>query len=662
MNSCPTARLPKHRALFAAILLFCMFLLIFALPAAAAGQFLAEEVVLSRAERAYVAEKGVFRAAFVDKIAPLQYKDSRGNTKGISVMVLNEMALMSRFKVEYEAYDSVEEALDSGADIFLSMSERYSGEDLALTKPYLQSDTILFYHVSVDPNKLSGKKQVVIKGGALPAGIPESDLIFCHNREESFKAVETGRADYGYANAFSVAYYALQGGYKNIATIPQAKVDRSYSFAVAADNEILLSVLNKSINSINDTRLQILILEGASQVERNITFSTIVENYFAEIFAVTVLVVAALTISIGYSVHANRRLKEELSLTIEKEEEIRYLSFHDKLTGLYNRAYFEEELKKSDNKRQLPISVIMGDINGLKMTNDIFGHEAGDNLLKSAARALKNSCRPEDVIARYGGDEFAIILPGVSYKKALKICERISNTCHNTCNKIIPTSISLGCAAKETKNKILGEVLKQAEAVMYEQKMLEGRSVRSSIISALEVSLHEKDIETREHVTRMVDTATKAGKALGLSPDKISDLNLLARLHDIGKITIDDKILNKNGRLTAEEFEMVKKHSEAGYRIALSSLVLSNIAEDILHHHERWDGAGYPEGLKGEEIPLLSRIVSIADAYDAMTNDRPYRKAMDKTEALAELRRERGQQFDPALVPIFISVIENEGT
>ena len=256
-------------------------------------------------------------------------------------------------------------------------------------------------------------------------------------------------------------------------------------------------------------------------------------------------------------------------------------------------------------------------------------------------------------------DEFAIILPKTPYDLAVAMCVRLNKLCDLHCNELIPKSISLGCATKVTAGEDLQKVIKEAEDKMYKHKLLVSRSIRNLIITSLESSLHEKSIETVDHALRLVETTAKVGKKLGLLQNEMDDLNLLARLHDIGKITVDERILTKPGKLTDQERAEIRKHSEAGYRIAESSQILSNIAEYILFHHERWDGGGYPRGLKGKRIPLLARILALADAYDAMTNDRPYRKAMEKSAAMDELKKGSGKQFDPALVPLFISVIEN---
>ncbi|MEN6324743.1 MAG: PAS domain S-box protein [Syntrophomonas sp.] len=334
----------------------------------------------------------------------------------------------------------------------------------------------------------------------------------------------------------------------------------------------------------------------------------------------------------------------------QAEEDILYLSYHDKLTGLYNRTFFEEELKRISTNRQLPIGLIIGDVNGLKLVNDALGHLEGDKVIKQAAEILRKSCRQEDIICRWGGDEFIILLPKCDSRSTMMVYKRISASFIEINSLATKINISLGMAVQTSLDQDIKDVIKEAEENMYRNKLLESRSTRSSFIKTLEKALWEKSHETKDHCQRMQTMAYKIGKSLNLTDSELDELKLLAALHDIGKIAIPNSILDKPGELTPEEWETIKGHPETGYRIALSSPELASVAEAILHHHERWDGSGYPLGLKGNKIPLISRIIAITDAYDVITNGRPYKKAMSKEEALAEIRRCAGTQFDPNLV------------
>jgi len=337
-----------------------------------------------------------------------------------------------------------------------------------------------------------------------------------------------------------------------------------------------------------------------------------------------------------------------------KKEAIIYLSYHDRLTGVYNRAFFEEEAERLDTERQLPISLILGDVNGLKMTNDVYGHRIGDHLLVAIAKVLKESCRAEDLIARWGGDEFVILLPKTPGKVAEEICKRIRKGCNKVSIEHHALSISLGFSTKEKASESIMNVLQKAEDFMYKRKLLESKNMRTSIISSMKKTLHEKSHETEEHVDRINELTKKIGGILGLTENELNDLEVLSMLHDIGKVAINDSILMKPYELTDEEWIEIKKHPAIGYRIAQSAPELAQIAEYILSHHERWDGKGYPQGLMGESIPLLARILAVVDAYDTMLKDRPYRRALTHLEAKEELIRNAGKQFDPKIVQVFI--------
>jgi len=350
---------------------------------------------------------------------------------------------------------------------------------------------------------------------------------------------------------------------------------------------------------------------------------------------------------------------EDITERKRAEEQIRYLSFHDKVTGLYNRPYFDEEVQRLNTERQLPISVIMGDVNGLKLVNDAFGHQEGDKLLVQIGAILKECCRKEDVIARLGGDEFAIFLPRTNYRITMEIVERIREACHQASCDPIQLSIALGAVTKEDPQEDIQGVLKEAEERMYRCKLLESKGVRATMLSSLRRILFEKSHETEEHTQRIQKLALQIGRVCGLSESELDDLSLLSTLHDIGKIVIPEGIIIKPGNLSAEEWELIGKHPEIGYRIAGASPELAPIADAILAHHEWWDGTGYPRRLKEEEIPLISRIIAIVDAYDAMTQGRPYKDAVGEEESLQELQDKAGKQFDPLLTATFIKMMRS---
>lgn len=341
----------------------------------------------------------------------------------------------------------------------------------------------------------------------------------------------------------------------------------------------------------------------------------------------------------------------------EKQDQIEYLSFHDQLTGLYNRRFYEEELMRLDTTRNLPLTIIMGDVNGLKLINDSFGHAMGDELLKKAAEIIKAGARADDIVSRVGGDEFVIILPQTDAFEAEQIIKRIMNLAAKEKVGPIDVSVSFGLETKIDEAERIQEIFKKAEDQMYNQKLFESPSMRGKTIDTIIKTLYEKNQREEQHSQRVSKLCERMGKVYGLSEYKISELKTVGLLHDIGKIAIDENILNKPGKLTEDERYAINRHSEIGYRILNTVNEMSEIAGYVLAHHERWDGTGYPKGLKANEIPFESSIIAIADAYDAMTSDRSYSKALPKEAALKELTKNAGIQFNPELVQIFIEKV-----
>jgi diguanylate cyclase (GGDEF)-like protein len=346
-------------------------------------------------------------------------------------------------------------------------------------------------------------------------------------------------------------------------------------------------------------------------------------------------------------------------VTIRKnfEKRMRYFSFHDALTGLYNRAYFEEELKRLFGSREIQIGILLADVNGLKLVNDAFGHQAGDLLLKRVADILRLTCRKEDLIARWGGDEFIVLLANINIENLKELEKRIQEACLKDNNEPVPLSISVGYAIKEKRGTI-EELLKITEERMYRKKLDEGPFNRQRILDYLEDILEKISRENGKQIENMNILSNAFAQELGLSEHEKKQLNLLIRFHDLGKITISQDIINKTTELTPEEWESIKKHSEIGYRIANSSPELAPIAEAILAHHERWNGQGYPQNLEGEKIPLLARILAIVEAYDVMLRGSSYKTPLTEKQACQEIQDQAGYQFDPRLVENFLKLIQ----
>ncbi len=339
------------------------------------------------------------------------------------------------------------------------------------------------------------------------------------------------------------------------------------------------------------------------------------------------------------------------------EEQIKYLSFHDNFTGLYNRNYFDH--CKRDLLKVPVISVIMTDLNSLKLVNDTYGHYYGDQLIKEYAKLLKQSFKSTDMIFRWGGDEFIVILKNTEEAKSWELCNRLIKHCGETYVKNIPLSISVGISSK-LRGEEIDKAINEAEDKMYKNKLKESRRNKNLIMKTLLQTLSQKSYESTRHIERMSLIGKKFGQKLGLSSAELSRLETFIILHDIGQINIDSSLFAKGTTITDKEWEEIKKHPEVGYRITRTAEDFAYIAEEIYAHHERWDGKGYPRGLERESIPYLARILNIVDSYEVMSSGRPYKEKMSTEDSIEEIYKCAGKQFDPNLAGEFISFLREE--
>jgi len=343
-------------------------------------------------------------------------------------------------------------------------------------------------------------------------------------------------------------------------------------------------------------------------------------------------------------------------------DEIKFMSFHDYLTGVYNRRYFEEEFKRLNVPRNFPLAVVMGDINGLKLINDSFGHAEGDRVLIQAGEGIQQCLRTDDIVARLGGDEFGILFPSTNQEEVAELLKRIQKnlatlTKETESSTMGLLSITFGYSAQKTPEDSMDLLMNEAESFMNTRKRYDSRSLKSKTISIAMNTLFEKSPREKMHSERVGNIASSIAEWMGLSEEKVNLIRIAGYLHDIGKIGIPETVLNKKSKLNKQEWETMKLHAEKSWRILENTTDYKEISNIVLCHHEKWDGSGYPSGLGGEEIPMESRIITIADSYDAMTHERPYHHALTPEDTIAELKRCAGSHFDPVIVMLFVDRI-----
>lgn len=335
---------------------------------------------------------------------------------------------------------------------------------------------------------------------------------------------------------------------------------------------------------------------------------------------------------------------------------LEYLNTHDTLSGFYNRRYFEENVKSLDVRDNLPISVIYADVNGLKMTNDIFGHSQGDMLIINSSKILREACRGNDFIARLGGDEFVIVLPKTKAADAENIINRIKEELNKQPLGLLKNSISFGFDTKTKMSQDFSDVISNAENNMYKEKAMSKKNNSKETLDIIINALHQKSTRIKQHSITVKELCKKIGIEMNMSPTELKKLEQAAYLHDIGKITLVDRVLEKNMHDKVDT-ELVHQHAVVGFRILNLFDETLDLADVVYSHHEKWDGSGYPKGLKGNEIPVMARIIAIAEAYDALTNEFS-ENPLSKEEALKQIDSRAGKTLDPEITKLFINIMQ----
>lgn len=421
--------------------------------------------------------------------------------------------------------------------------------------------------------------------------------------------------------------------------------------------EELLNMRIQDINALEEKEVAALRLKALDKGQKYFTFPHRLKNG-------EIKIVDGYVSPIDYN---EKKVLFSIIFDVTKREEIakenEYLAYHDYLTGVYNRRYFEESFNRLTEDQNHTLSIIIGDINGLKLVNDSFGYLVGDELIKEVAKEIRLYVQNEDILARISGDQFAILIKDAKLEYVLGLnnllgekLEKFVNLSNNEKSEVY-MSVSFGCSMQSDEKNNLSDLYEEAETFLYKRKFYNNRSTRSNLVKGMMSTLFQKSEREQKHSERVSLYCESIAVSLGWDFDNVNKIRVAGKLHDIGKIGVSEEILNKEGKLNEAEWEMMKQHTIKGATILEETDEYSDMSNVVAAHHERWDGTGYPKGLKGEEIPIMARIIAVADAYDAMTEQRTYRSTLSKEKAIAELIKCSGTQFDPSIVSVFVNII-----
>jgi diguanylate cyclase (GGDEF)-like protein/PAS domain S-box-containing protein/putative nucleotidyltransferase with HDIG domain len=335
-----------------------------------------------------------------------------------------------------------------------------------------------------------------------------------------------------------------------------------------------------------------------------------------------------------------------------KQDEIRTLSVTDPLTTLPNRRYYEQAKEEMNKEPYYPLTLVLADVNGLKLTNDAFGHKAGDELLRRVSQVMRTTCRDEDIISRIGGDEFVLLLPQTDALHAQAIVKRINTALEKEKIRGIQLSVSFGYAVKDESEESYEDTFKVAEDVMYRNKLRESMTFKKQVINTLLSRLYEQEGGAEIHSKLVASLASTFAESLGYRKDEVENIRLAGLYHDLGKIAITPSLLSKpRNEFSRTQVMEWQRHAEIGYNILRSVGEYAPFAEAVLHHHEKWDGSGYPQSLKQEDIPEGAQILAIANTYaDKLPT-------LGREDTLTFMQERSNTYFNPELLETFITKV-----
>ncbi|WP_353106585.1 HD domain-containing phosphohydrolase [Acetoanaerobium noterae] len=628
-----------------------------------------EEIFLTAEETKWLNEnKDEIKIGYTTDYPPVEFLDD-DKYVGISADYFKLLEKKLGIDIEMVEFDNWDELIEqaksrkiSGITAATKTPER--SEYLDFTVPYILNPNVIITRKNFSENltfeKLANTSMeiLVVEGydiiEFLNERFPKLEYKTVKTPSDGMRMVAFGEADAMIIEIMSASATIERDNITNLVVNVETPYESSLSIATRNDWPMLSTIFNKGLAQISQ--------QERKEIEQRwmpLQKKSLFENRYFWFGLLTLLLglsIIIIVISI-WNASLKKAVKEKTKALEVSTQELLYKTYHDELTGLYNRVYFSEILEEIQSK-PLPLSIIVADLNCLKITNDTFGHEAGDKLIINMAKLIQSNIEEGHIACRIGGDEMIVIMPETDARKSLDILAKIKQATISSKEEPIRPLVALGAATKINEDESFSRLFKRAEEKMYENKMDESEYTYDKVIGSFKKAILENEYESPEHYDRLKALCLELGYAMNLDKEDLDALALLSDLHDIGKAGLDKEILLKEGPLTHDEWEKIKRHPELGFKIVSSSVKFSHVGKGILAHHEHWDGRGYPQGLKGEEIPLIARIFAVVEAYDAMTHKRPYKKTFTKNEAVLELNNCSGTQFDSRVAEVFINMID----
>lgn len=632
----------------------------------------AEEIFLTAEESTWLDEhKNEIKIGYTIDYPPVEFL-SNGQYAGISADYFKLLEQKLGIKIQMVQFDNFDELIKqvqkrelTGITAATKTPER--SKYLEFTVPYIDNPNVIITRKNFSENltfeKLTNASMdiVVIEGydiiEFLNDKYPKLEYRTVKSPSDGIRMVAFGEADAMIIEIMSATETIERDNISNLIVNIETPYESSLSIATRSDWPILSQIFNKGLAQITDREKKVIEQKWMSLRKQSLFENT---YFWIGVVSFVLLLIIIIIVILVWNSSLQAAVKEKTQAIEESKKELMFKTYHDELTGLYNRAYMAEVLKQIKQENSSPFSIIVADLNALKITNDTFGHETGDQMLIRVSEIINENINENHVSCRIGGDEIVVLMPSTDEREANDIVGKIQKAVLAAKEDPIKPLIALGCATIHGDvHNSFSSLFKLAEDRMYANKMAESDKNYDMIINSIKKNLYENKNESKEHCKRLVDMCRQMGEILNLEKNDIESLALLAELHDIGKVGIEKELFLKEGALTTEEWQKLKRHPELGFKIVSASTKLSYIGKGIFAHHERWDGSGYPQGLKGEEIPFIARLFSIVEAYDVMTHERSYKPIFTKEMAIQELRDNSGSQFDPSLVKIFVNHINN---